>query len=453
MKITPIAVLGFAAGFVSGMVTSPGKSAPGTSPACDPSPGPRRKRHARDLRNLPRSAALSQLFSAAEHVAPPNYPPEALFAPSALVTWFKKYVSYVLRRKHPFPPYTKSPRHAVYDLLDENGADNVRIALAGDWGTGTAEAEKVAGQMEAFRPHFTIHIGDIYYVGDPVEVRENCLGIRNPNNNYDPLKWPLGSRGSFALNGNHEMYAKGWGYFDVFLPHLGLRVDGKMMGQHTSFFCLQNNFWRIIAIDTGYNSVGLPILEQIPLVNRIPGVGPDCRLPAPLIDWLAEVVLAEPDNRGIIVMSHHQYHSGFDEEFHVPAEQLWDVGIRRPVLWFWGHEHRLAGYDLRGEGSLQAFGRCVGHGAMPLEPTAPRAGRTTPQFYDARPGECNFGVNGHVNLAFSGPTLTASYLDLDGAPILRETWSKDASGAVRLDSQEKLISDSHFHVRPVAERE
>src|SRR5262249_38033633 len=154
------------------------------------------QRHVRDLHKLPRSAALSHLYQAAEAAAPPNHPPLSMFAPSALWGWVRNYLAYVFNKKHTFPPYTTSPQNAVYDLLDENGSDHVRVSVAGDWGTGTEEAESVANQMMDFRPHFTIHIGDVYYVGDPPEVNENCLGAKNPNNNYDPLKWPIGSRGS-----------------------------------------------------------------------------------------------------------------------------------------------------------------------------------------------------------------------------------------------------------------
>jgi len=72
------------------------------------------------------------------------------------------------------------------------------------------------------------------------------------------------------------MYANGGGYFDVLLPRLGLRdASEAMSGQQTSFFCLQNQYWRIIAIDTGYNSIGVPILSHVPLINEIPGIGGD----------------------------------------------------------------------------------------------------------------------------------------------------------------------------------
>jgi hypothetical protein len=407
--------------------------------------GQRQRRQPQDLQNLPRSAAISHLYQAAETSAPANYPPLSFFAPSALWAWVRNYLAYVFRQKHNFPPHTLSPQSAMYDLLDENGSDTVRIALAGDWGTGTDEAECVAAQMMKFKPHYTIHIGDVYYVGDPPEVNENCLGIRNSNNNYDPVTWPIGSLGSFAMNGNHEMYANGVGYFEVLLPELGLRTGGIMQGQQTSFFCLQNRYWRIIAIDTGYNSNGLPILGQIPLVNKIPGVGGNCKLPQALIDWLTGVVRIQPDDpRGLVIFSHQQYFSGFEDQFVKPAQQLWNAGVQRPVLWFWGHEHRLAGYELFGAEQLKAYGRCVGHGGMPLSLGAPQK-NPAPIFYDSRKGPHGYGVNGHVNLSFEGPNLTATYVDLDGTEILREQWAVDASGSIQPGPRGKLISDPDFH--------
>lgn len=53
----------------------------------------------------------------------------------------------------------------MYDLHDENGHEDVRVSIAGDWGTGTDEAEAVANHMKLFNPHFTVHIGDVYYIG------------------------------------------------------------------------------------------------------------------------------------------------------------------------------------------------------------------------------------------------------------------------------------------------
>ena len=434
-------VLGVMAG-VTGVVQATKTAQDGKPDDTSPRQHQRRRR---DLVDLPRSAALSHLHRAAEAVAPPNHPPVSTFAPSAIWDWVRHYLAYVFQKKHLFPAHTASPQNAMYSLADENGSENVRVAIAGDWGTGTDDAMKVATRMQAFVPHFTIHIGDVYYVGDPPEINENCLGIKNPENNYDPVIWPIGTCGSFAMNGNHEMYANGNGYFNLFLPRLGLRnAAGKMLGQQTSFFCLQNSHWRIIAIDTGYNSTGIPILAHIPLINSIPGVGGDCKLRDELIAWLTSVVLPHQDNRGLILLSHHQYHSGFEGDYRKPAQQLWQAGVQRKVLWLWGHEHRLAGYDLYGKDQLKCYGRCVGHGGMPIDRLNPQHD-PAPRFWDNRQSTESYGVNGHVNLDFAGPKLTTTYEDLDGKKLLQEEWAVNSDGDVQLLSMRKLTSDPDFH--------
>jgi len=50
-----------------------------------------------------------------------------------------------------------------------------------------------------------------------------------------------------------------------------------------------------------------------------------------------------------------------------------------------------------------------------------------------------------MNLTFTGPTLLTEYVDLDGTKVLREEWTADGNGAVRLVSKEKLIGDADFH--------
>jgi hypothetical protein len=241
------------------------------------------------------------------------------------------------------------------------------------------------------------------------------------------------------------MYANGIGYFDVLLPKLGLQDSlGKMTGQQTSFFCLQNENWRIIAVDTGYNSIGVPLLSHIPLINSIAGVGGDCKLPDATVEWLQSVVKPGGDRRGLILLSHHQNYSAFQNNYEKPALQLWNTGVQRPVLWFWGHEHRLAGYDLYGTSGLKSHGRCIGHGGMPVDRGTP-AHNPNPCFYDNRLSSNSFGVNGFVNLLFEGPSLSVDYLDLDGSKVLQETWRVDGIGNVQLKSRLKITSDPDFH--------
>ena len=93
----------------------------------------------------------------------------------------------------------------------------VRIGLAADWGAGTMEADLVQAAMVGTRtvpewsrdenedhmlsgsppldpqhPHYTIHCGDIYFVGHMDEVRKTFLGEVIDNKYRMGVKWPAG---------------------------------------------------------------------------------------------------------------------------------------------------------------------------------------------------------------------------------------------------------------------
>jgi hypothetical protein len=175
----------------------------------------------------------------------------------------------------------------------------------------------------------------------------------------------------------------------------------------------------IIGLDTGYHSIGLPILEYL--------FRPTCRLPDALLQWIREQVKPQADRRGLILLSHHQYYSVFDTQYPKPAEQLRAL-IDRPVLWFWGHEHRLAVYGkYQTTGGIEAYGRCLGHGGMPVDLSSVHAPSTWPLvLYDNRgypsPEQITVGYNGFANLIFNGNQLTIEYRDLTNQLLLTERW-------------------------------
>jgi hypothetical protein len=306
----------------------------------------------------------------------------------------------------------------VYDI--EGDQNETRIVLCGDWATGTDEAYHIGRRITESKPHYTIHLGDVYYVGGITEVQQNFLGDRNPDNNYSPCHFPRGSNGTLALLGNHEMYARGNAYFDELLPRIGIK--GKS-GQAASYFCLQNEHWRVVGLDTGYNSVGWPLIE---LLKR-----PDCRLPDELLAWLDKLNL-EDDGRGLILLSHHQYYSVYDHCYSAAAVQLSKL-ITKPVLWFWGHEHRLVVYEGGSlNGGIKAFGRCIGHGGMPIEyplPSpfpSPSLSQRSIEFIDTRlylnNENLRVGVNGFARMALQGQNLRVEYVDVYGDVIFLERW-------------------------------
>lgn len=325
-------------------------------------------------------------------------------------------------KKHAFQPYPEEGERGHYDLSGLLAADgSIRIGLAGDWGTGADVAQQVADSMTRSNPELTIHLGDIYYVGMGNEVQENCLGVSGA---YQGVIWRKGSKGSFALNGNHEMYSGGQGYFDVFLPTLGIPTSQDKT-QLRSYFCLETPVWRIVAIDTGYNS------------DTAAG---DCTLEQPLLDWLRNVVDPIDQRKPTVLLSHHQWFSGFgDGDYPQPAQQIAPFFKNQELVWLWGHEHRLAiYYPYRSpDNHLSAYGRCIGHGGMPIEmpsavyPNAQRAQRVEywdglidqyPKRFRKLTDGTLVGTNGYAQMTIQGPNLTLEYLDADGAQVLKESF-------------------------------
>ena len=388
-----------------------------------------------DLKNLRRSPAQSHFRTQGDLLREEDFPGKPPrhklrdFLRVKVWKWISHYFRSRFGKRVKFKNYGDSPVDTGIYRLEGTAAsqpqpvqNEIRISLAADWGTGTLESQEIAHLMAAFDPHHTIHLGDVYYVGTKKEVRENF---------FSPVAWPLGSLGSFALNGNHEMYARGIGYFTVLLDKLGMRnpANGQFGKQKASFFCLENDFWRIIGLDTGYNSI-----RKIPLMERI--IPPTCKFPDALISWLRDHVKPAGDKRGLILLTHHQYYSAFERGYKRPARQLAEF-INRPVLWFWGHEHRLAIYGKYAEKrGIEAFGRCIGHGGMPIQsigkkPRKRRARKRRLVIYDARfnrkAGKIRVGFNGFVNLTLQGEQLLVDYRDIQDRSLLTEKWAVDLS--------------------------
>jgi hypothetical protein len=380
-----------------------------------------------------RFAVTSHFNRKVAELAPASrFPKLKAFAPQNVLPWIGNYLKYALTPRYPFQSYATGPGNGVYRVAPRPGSDAVRIAIAGDWGTGTSEAQAVASLMVSTEPDLTIHLGDVYYVGDDAEIAENCLG--RATDQFQGVSWPHGLQGSFALNGNHEMYANGKPYFTTFLKTLGMPSGS---GQRASFFCLEAGQWRILGIDTGYNSVGIPILSQIPGINSIGPVGGDCHLESALMKWLRDTVRPKEDPKPTLLLSHHQYFTAFnDHAYTKPARQLIEFFHDQEVVWIWGHEHRLAFYSKFGkDGGITAHGRCVGHSGMPVELGDPDPSKAPITFYDPRShvleDGSKAGQNGFVLATLRQSTLTLDYRDIDNNQLLTETFEPAASGTLR----------------------
>jgi hypothetical protein len=250
---------------------------------------------------------------------------------------------------HPFNPQPAG--HAF--------TDDARIVVVGDWGTGLDRAkavagfmtEEVAGALAQGREAHVVHLGDVYYSGLPSEVRRNVLA---------PGFWPVTAEQaaagvtSWSLNGNHDMYGGGFGYFETLLADPRFQAQRSSGGKPTSFFRLTSPSWEIVALDTAWDSD--------PLSEGHVGVLED-----PQAQFVAQV--ANESTRKLMLLSHHQLISAYDTADLGPTlgKKLAPVlGADRVTAWLWGHEHRCMGFSA---GQGVKVPRCIGHGGVPVPMT------------------------------------------------------------------------------------
>ncbi len=456
-------------------------------------PSKSNRRPLESMKDLPRASSASHFRTAIDKAGRSfagKFPKLRNFGPTAYLEYMREYASHLFLRRVPFPDASHAPGRSIY----RDPRPSIHLGVAGDWASGTDESFVAARGLAHPLPDYTIHLGDVYFIGDKAEIDTNFLGreSRRYRYGYQTVQWPIGARGAFALNGNHEMYANGNGYFNHLLPAIGAidpathpngngrnhsgngrnhsssHAPVKAQGQGCSFFALEFERWVLIAVDTGYNSRGLPFVSQLDpshiawLRRRQSSLQPACELPGPLLEWLRNDVRPllgrGADAKGVILMSHHQYLSAFPEEFvfERPAAQIHEALGISSAVWFWGHEHRLAGYEFGGPGPLQVHGRCLGNGGMPVSTVAnvpPRGAAHSPliapntpalRFLDNRTYQTNldgsvFGWNGYMKLRIAGDTVTAHYYDI--ASIL-------SSGAcdefAETDDQDRLLLEERF---------
>jgi hypothetical protein len=211
--------------------------------------------------------------------------------------------------------------------------NNFRMAVIGDWGTGLYGAPVCAESIrtDADGYDLLLHLGDVYYSGLPEEVESRFEKYWPPS--------PPGAVGR-SLNGNHEMYTGGHGYFETLLPFLN---------QSSSYFALQNDNWTLVMLDSAYSQ---------------PFGGQEGDLFQAQADWLDNIIQAA-GNRKIVLFSHHQPFSLLDQN-QGPKLVTWlqkYLTGKQIFAWYWGHEHRCVLYDPHPAWGL--CGRCVGHGGFP----------------------------------------------------------------------------------------
>jgi len=285
------------------------------------------------------------------------------------------------------------------------------VALLADWGGDNDAARKVAAIARKQNPDVAIHLGDIYYGGTESECR-HFLRLWPMRQNMDDLDSAIRTDGSWALNGNHEMYSGGEYFFSVVLP---------AFRQKQPFFLLENDSWRIIGLDTAYAGGRLqPQSEDDPIAAQW--------------NWLVAVLrgLKKPT----ILLTHHQPVSAHAEEFKEsePLRKdcdallgLQGVGDDAIVGWFFGHEHRSVIYR---DSGLRFNARLIGNGCIPHEVQKENSsdpGCTPADFFNksaSAPG-ADTAASSFAKLVFDGPRVSIEYIDENERVWGREVW--DAS--------------------------
>jgi hypothetical protein len=232
----------------------------------------------------------------------------------------------------------------------------VRIALMGDWGTGsytlTGLNSRDGPALETMRalealpapPDYLVHLGDTYYSGTGagrIPENEEAQNLLEVWKQHGAIAKP---GRCFALNGNHEMYGGLYGYYNALSDPLFSAQRG------CSYFALEFGDWIIAGIDSSYFDTSVLYLDG--------SLGEDTD---PQYDFLRKI---KARGKKVILLSHH---NGISMDGGSASPRLWkDVTqALTPDYWYWGHWHLGAAYSEHAfSGAVKA--RCVGHGAIPF---------------------------------------------------------------------------------------
>jgi CHAT domain/Calcineurin-like phosphoesterase len=298
----------------------------------------------------------------------------------------------LFRKKHAFNGQSATPPQIQ---------DRARIILVGDWGTGLPRARKVANQIRKVLDQggceqHVIHLGDTYYSGFGREYETRFLPY-----------WPVtlaesGRVGSWSLNGNHDMYSGGYGYYDTLLSDVRFKRQEK-----SSFFRLYNQYWNIFGLDTAWDDAHIADQRGV--------------LKEPQAQWVMSALTNS--HRKNVLLSHHQLFSVYDKQTLVVDPQLNLLLDTNSVnAWFWGHEHRCMMF--RPFREVQ-YGRCLGNGGVPVYVAHPDD--TTVQDPGAfeyrayiKDGIEKWALFAFAVLEFDGPQLHVRYIDENGTLFYEE---------------------------------
>jgi hypothetical protein len=301
---------------------------------------------------------------------------------------FAAFVESLIAGKHPFmaePQLVPIP-------------DTVTIALTGDWGTGDwrtaanpAPSTDVRTHMTFLEPEITIHLGDVYYAGTSDQEQHLLVKL-----------WPAGSKGSFALNSNHEMYSGAKPYFQAIANPPFAQQRG------TSYFALENSNWVIVGLDSAHFADDLSLYKE----GALGPAGGTTQL-----QFLEQMVAT---GKKVIVLTHH---NGLAEDGS-SATSLFDQVMsgfpanQGPAYWYWGHVHAAVIYRNQDPVGRNVACRCCGHGGLPWGAAAELEKALNVEWYEKRsandPDIPQRILNGFAILRLEGSTISETFYDENG---------------------------------------
>lgn len=261
------------------------------------------------------------------------------------VFWLKDKLNFKLN-KAKFPYHDDGFKsNFVYSLKDQSGrqfesGEKIKIALFSDWGTGLYHSLFIGKHIEAHQPHYALHLGDVYYSGRDAEFK---------NHFSKPLAPIMKNSRIFALNANHEMYSGGYPYFAAINERLVSKEGRVAQEQEGSYFCLRNDKYQIIGIDTAFHKDGRYNHQSI-------------------YKWLEERLSegrdTSPQRTNILLSANQPYEIGKEGYTALYTDLQALISDNLIDYWFWGNNHYAALFD-RSE-QMPFVGSCVGHGGHPI---------------------------------------------------------------------------------------
>lgn len=309
-----------------------------------------------------------------------------------------------LQSKAAFPFVNPDDADALVTVLPER----CKLILMGDWGANNDHAANIRDLVkkesdESAVPVYVVHLGDTYYSG----TRFECAALLR-NWPLRDEKGPVKGR-SFSLNGNHEMYSGGEGYFNITLPQLG---------QKASYFVLRSPRWNFFGLDTSY----------VPACFHSPA---DSRLEVQW-KWLQMQIDATPDRKHVFLTHYQPCSANLPEhqEGKTLRDQLAEMqsGGKRPVEgWFFGHQHKCYIYE---DTRLPYRARLIGHGSFPHDiqtekfPDKDEAGNPLIAFaqLEYRGYPSGLAYSGYASIDVTNDLLSVRYVDEDGGLFHQEGW-------------------------------